>query len=132
MPRPAGDYAELLIKRIEDFGSQVYLINTGWAGGSGAPGGSGARFPIPVTRAVVKAAQEGSLIGTETQHIESLNLYYPTHIAGVDPQYTNPKAGWDDDEAYEKQAHQLAKLFTENIKKFDVSEVIIAAGPQPR
>ena len=132
MPRPAGDYAELLIKRIEDFGSQVYLINTGWAGGSGAPGGSGARFPIPVTRAVVKAAQEGSLIGTETQHIESLNLYYPTHIAGVDPQYTNPKAGWQNDDAYEKQAHQLATLFAENIKKFEVSEAIIAAGPKPR
>ena len=132
MPRPAGDYAELLIKRIEDFGSQVYLINTGWAGGSGAPGGSGARFPIPVTRAVVKAAQEGSLIGTETQHIESLNLYYPTHIEGVDPQFTNPKAGWGNDGAYEEQAHQLATLFTANIKKFDISEAIIAAGPQPR
>jgi phosphoenolpyruvate carboxykinase (ATP) len=81
---------------------------------------------------VVKAAQEGSLIGTETQHIESLNLYYPTHIEGVDPQYTNPKAGWGNDGAYEEQAHQLATLFTENIKKFDVSEAIIAAGPQPR
>ena len=132
MPRPAGDYAELLIKRIEDFGSQVYLINTGWAGGSGAPGGSGARFPIPVTRAVVKAAQDGSLIGTETQHIESLNLYYHTNIAGVDPQYTNPKAGCESDDTYEQQAHQLATLFSENIKKFDVSEAIIAAGPQPR
>jgi phosphoenolpyruvate carboxykinase (ATP) len=131
MPRPAGDYAELLIKRIEDFGSQVYLINTGWAGGSGAPGGSGARFPIPVTRAVVKAAQEGSLIDTETRHIDNLNLYYPTHIPGVDPQYTNPKAGWKNDGAYEEQAHQLATLFTENIKKFDVSDAIIAAGPQP-
>ena len=121
-----------MIKRIEDFGSQVYLINTGWTGGSGAAGGSGARFPIPVTRAVVKAAQEGLLIGAETQHIESLNLSYPTHIAGVDPQYTDPKAGWGDDDAYEAQAHQLAKLFTENIQKFDVSGAIIAAGPQPR
>ena len=130
MPRPAGDYAELLIKRIEDFDSQVYLINTGWTGGSGAPGGSGSRFPIPVTRAVVKAAQDGVLVGVETRHIESLNLDYPVSIPGVDDQYVDPKAGWGDDAAYEAQASQLAALFLENIANFDVSEAIVAAGPK--
>jgi phosphoenolpyruvate carboxykinase (ATP) len=130
MPRPAGDYAELLIKRIEDFNSQVYLINTGWTGGSGAPGGSGSRFPIPVTRAVVKAAQDGLLLGVETRHIESLNLDYPVSIPGVDDQYVDPKTGWGNDEAYEDQASQLAALFLENITHFDVSEAIVAAGPK--
>ena len=130
MPRPAGDYAELLIKRIEDFDSQVYLINTGWTGGSGAPGGSGSRFPIPVTRAVVKAAQDGVLVGVETRHIESLNLDYPVSIPGVDDQYVDPKAGWGDDAAYEAQASQLAALFLENIANFDVSKAIVAAGPK--
>jgi phosphoenolpyruvate carboxykinase (ATP) len=130
MPRPAGDYAELLIKRIEDFDSQVYLINTGWTGGSGAPGGTGARFPIPVTRAVVKAAQDGVLIGAETRHINSLNLDFPVSIPGVDPQYVDPKAGWGEDDAYEAQAEQLAALFLENIAQFEVSDVIVAAGPK--
>ncbi|MDG1013381.1 MAG: phosphoenolpyruvate carboxykinase (ATP), partial [Luminiphilus sp.] len=130
MPRPAGDYAELLMKRIEDFGSQVYLVNTGWAGGSGGAEGRGARFPIPVTRAVVNAAQSGCLLDGETQHLETLNLTFPSAIPGVDQKYINPKAGWGDDDAYEAQAQKLAALFQDNIGNFDVSDAIVAAGPR--
>ena len=130
MPRPAGDYAELLMKRIEDFDSQVYLINTGWTGGSGGEGGSGSRFPIPVTRAVVSAAQNGSLLNTETEHLDALNLDIPVAIPGVDEKYINPRKAWGNDAGYDEQATKLAKLFQDNIKKFEVSEDIVNAGPK--
>lgn len=130
MPRPASDYAELLIKRLEDFGSTVYLVNTGWTGGSGAPGGSGSRFPIPVTRAVVAAAQSGALLELPTRHLDILNLDFPTAIPGVDPAYVDPRASWGDEAAYDAQATGLATLFQQNIARFNASAAIVAAGPR--
>ncbi len=130
MPRSAGSYANLLIKRLAEFDAQVYLVNTGWTGGSGAPGGSGSRFPIPVTRAIVSACQRGALLDCNAHHLDYLNLDIPVEIPGVDSSYLNPRDTWEDKLSYDAEAKNLANLFAENFKKFEVDNAIIDAGPR--
>lgn len=130
MPRKASVYAELLMKRVEDFDSQVYLVNTGWTGGSGGTNGRGNRFPIPVTRAIVTAITEGRLRHCATKHLSMLNLDIPTQIDGVDSSYLDPKGNWSDPDEYDAKAKALAELFIANIENFAPSEKILAAGPQ--
>ena len=126
-PRPAGEYADLLMKRIESFGSKVFLVNTGWTGG---PFGKGSRFAIPTTRRVVNAIQNGELNGVATQNIPGLNLDVPLALDGVDTQLLNPIDTWEDKEEYNKYLHELVIKFQNNFKKFKVDEEIVSAGPR--
>jgi phosphoenolpyruvate carboxykinase (ATP) len=125
-PRPAGVYADLLMKRIEGFGSKVFLVNTGWTGG---PYGVGTRFSIPTTRRIVNAIQNGELNNVETQHISGLNLEVPLSIEGVDQNLLNPVKTWGSEEEYQNYLAELVTKFNNNFEKFDVKADIVSAGP---
>ena len=126
-PRPAGVYADLLMKRVEAFNSKVFLVNTGWTGG---PYGIGSRFDIPTTRRIVNAIQNGELSDVETRHIPGLNLEIPKHVDGVDSKLLNPIETWENPESYESYLKELVEKFQDNFKKFNVGHDIISAGPK--
>ena len=68
MPRHPGEYAPMLIERLERDDVPVWLVNTGWTGG---PYGTGERMNIAHTRAMVRAALDGRSRASQRGRIRS-------------------------------------------------------------
>jgi phosphoenolpyruvate carboxykinase (ATP) len=123
-------YAEMLgqlLDRHKD--ANVWLVNTGWSGG---PYGVGARMKIGYTRAMVRAALDGSLATAPVKTDPVFGLAVPQGIPGVPAEVLDARGTWKDAAAYDAQAARLAGMFRDNIRKFGpaVSDKILAAGPK--
>ena len=123
-----GKYADMLGKLIDQHGSAVWLVNTGWSGGAY---GVGKRMKLPYTRAMVRAVLSGALRDAPTQVDPVFGLAIPTSCEGVPSEVLNPRATWADPAAYDAQAQKLAEMFRSNFSKFgNVDSSIAAAGPR--
>ncbi len=121
-------YAELLGKLIDQHGSRVWLVNTGWSGGAY---GVGKRMQLSFTRAMVGAALAGQLDGVSTHSDPHFALAVPDHVAGVPDDVLRPRETWSDVTAYDAQARKLAEMFRKNFEKFgEVDPRIRDAGPK--
>jgi len=131
MPRHPGVYAEMLGEKIEKYEVDVWLVNTGWTGGTY---GVGHRMPIKATRGMLRSALSGKLKEGGFTKDPIFGVYVP-HACGcpdVDDEILIPRNTWADKDAYDKQARKLAQMFVENFKQFEdgVTEEIKAAAPK--
>ncbi|MBX3487306.1 MAG: phosphoenolpyruvate carboxykinase (ATP) [Candidatus Paracaedibacteraceae bacterium] len=106
--RPPKEYAALLVQRLKETGAEVYLVNTGWGGGSYGKGGE--RFPLRVTRRIVSAITSGEIRQCAFEKLQPFDLDIPVSLDGVDRKVLNPGLVWDA-EAYSETAGELLSLF---------------------
>jgi phosphoenolpyruvate carboxykinase (ATP) len=129
LPLPPATYSTMLSEKIREHGTRCYLINTGWSGG---PFGVGERIDLSATRQMVRVAIKGALDDVETREHPFFGLRVPEEVPDVPTEVLDPRETWDDRDAYDKQARELADLFAENFKKFEseVDEGVKEAGPK--
>ncbi|WP_299890375.1 phosphoenolpyruvate carboxykinase (ATP) [uncultured Lacinutrix sp.] len=132
MPLHPTKYAEMLSKKMLDANVNVWLVNTGWSGGSY---GVGKRMKLKYTRAMINAVLNGDLglYNYDDYHIHSVfGVAQPRSCPGVPTEVLSPRTTWNDDKAYYDTAFKLANAFRENFKQFEdnASEEIRRGGPQ--
>jgi phosphoenolpyruvate carboxykinase (ATP) len=130
LPRHPGEYAHMLMDRLDQFDVPVWLVNTGWTGG---PYGVGHRMNIAHTRNMVRAAINDELEGVETVVDPIFRVAVPVRVPGVPDEILVPRNTWPDRDAYDEAARRIAAMFHDNFAKYadGVSEGVRTAGPIP-
>lgn len=128
LPLHPTKYAEMLGKKLEEEGVNVWLVNTGWSGGEY---GVGKRISLKYTRAMITAALNGDLNQVDYKKHEIFGLAMPTECPNVPSEILHPKQTWSDQSAYNVKANKLADSFVKNFEKFSeyANEDILAAAP---
>jgi phosphoenolpyruvate carboxykinase (ATP) len=129
LPLHPAKYAKLLGEKLEGTDIKVWLINTGWTGGSY---GVGSRMKLSYTRQMITAALEGKLNDVAFDTLPVFDLAIPTSCEGVPAEILNPRGTWADKNAYDDTANNLAAQFVKNFEQYasETSADILAAAPK--
>ena len=127
IPRRPEVYGRMLEDLIARHGAECWLVNTGWTGGQY---GVGQRMSIRHTRALLRAALDGSLARARFRKDRHFGLSIPEAVPGVPPEVLDPRLSWSDPATYDRTAAELAARFEKNFSTFEhgVGEEVKAAA----
>ena len=109
-------YAELLKEKIETYNVDVFLVNTGWIGGSPTSGAN--RISIHDTRNIITSILDDSINKSSFNKESYFGLSIPNSLNNVKSSILNPLNAWRDKDEYDKIAKNLANLFKENFLEY--------------
>ncbi|KAF9388413.1 Protein kinase C-like 1 [Podila verticillata] len=123
-------YASMLADKIRTHKANVWLVNTGWAGGDVH---LGKRIALKYSRAIIDGIHSGSLNNVEYEKYPVFGLDIPKAVPNVPAEVLNPRSAWGAATAeFDGTVRKLASLFNENFAKYssEATDEVIAAGPQ--
>jgi phosphoenolpyruvate carboxykinase (ATP) len=120
-------YAELLASKMKQHKVNVWLVNTGWSGGSY---GHGSRIKLQYTRAIIDGIYSGALTSAASKQDSTFGFEVVAQCPNVPKEILIPEEAWKDRSAYRTTAQKLAGLFVKNFAQYEngVSEAVRAAG----
>ncbi len=129
LPLHPTSYAELLGEKLKKNKVNVWLVNTGWSGGSF---GVGSRMKLSFTRAMITAALNGELDKVQFESMPVFNLAMPKSCPGVPAEILNPRNTWNDKNEYDAKMNTLAASFVKNFAQYAdfANEEILNAAPK--
>ena len=127
LPRRPEVYGQMLADLIADYDADCWLVNTGWSGGQY---GVGSRMSIHHTRALLRAALDGTLANARFHKDPYFGLSIPEHVPGVPAEVLDPRQSWADKDAYDRMAKELVARFEANFADFEagVADEVKAAA----
>ncbi len=131
LPLHPTEYARLLGDKIDKYGVNVYLVNTGWTGGIY---GKGKRMSIKDTRACINGILNDSINDTTFDTLPIFNLKIPQALEGIqNSAILNPRETWENKEEYDAMLIKLAEMFRKNFDRYNNQSNefdFASAGPQ--
>jgi phosphoenolpyruvate carboxykinase (ATP) len=122
------EYARLLTEKMERYGCDCWLVNTGWVGGRF---GVGKRISIRHTRNLLNAALRGDLSDVKYRTDKIFGFEVPLSCPDVPEDVLDPSEAWGDKDEYWRTYDGLAARYIENFKLFaeGCPEGVAEAGP---
>ena len=130
LPLHPGKYAKMLGQKLKNHPEiNVWLVNTGWTGGSY---GTGSRMKLAYTRAMITAALKGELNHVAYEAHPVFGIQMPKSCPNAPAEILNPRNTWSDKAAYDAKANHLAELFNKNFAQYadGVDAEILGAAPK--
>jgi phosphoenolpyruvate carboxykinase (ATP) len=118
-------YAEVLNRKMDQYNSRAYLVNTGWDG-------SGKRISIKATRAIIDAILSGAIDESDSHPLPIFDFTVPAALPAVDPKILDPRNSYPHVDDWYEKATNLATLFVDNFVQYTDNEKgrkLIHAGP---